>query len=50
MPENRVEREYRVRVYGRFDDDKLLKVRQGAIISGQQYGPFWVKTTIFTEN
>ena len=33
--------EYRVRVFGRFDDKKLEKVREGAIIDGEQYGPFW---------
>ena len=42
LPFNEVQRDYRVRVYGRFDDKKLLKIRDGAIINGEQYGPFWV--------
>jgi len=32
-----------VRVYGRFDDRKLESIRRGAIIDGEQYGPFWAE-------
>lgn len=41
LPENKIERKYRVRVYGRFNDEKLLKIRAGAVINGKQYGPFY---------
>jgi len=41
LPLNKVERSYRVRVFGRFDEDKLSKIRKGAVIKGVQYGPFW---------
>ena len=53
LPSNKVERvsliqklfltffqEYRVRVYGRMNDEKLEKIREGSIINGEQYGPF----------
>lgn len=41
LPKNEIQRDYRVRVYGRFNDDKLVKIRNGAVIAGEQYGPFW---------
>jgi 23S rRNA pseudouridine2605 synthase len=41
LPKNEIQRDYRVRVYGRFTDEKLEKIRKGAVISGEQYGPFW---------
>jgi 23S rRNA pseudouridine2605 synthase len=41
LPLHRLERTYRVRVYGRFNDEKLAKIRKGAVINGVQYGPFY---------
>lgn len=40
MPSNKIQRTYRVRVHGRFDDKKLTGIRNGAVIKGIQYGPF----------
>ena len=40
-PESKLTREYRVRVYGRFTEEKLKKIREGATINGVKYGPFW---------
>jgi 23S rRNA pseudouridine2605 synthase len=41
MPSYRVERSYRVRVFGRmFNEDKLAKIRSGMIINGVKYGPY----------
>jgi 23S rRNA pseudouridine2605 synthase len=41
MPNNSVERQYRVRVFGRtFDDVKLAKIRKGFVSQGRQYGPY----------
>lgn len=42
LPINEIKRDYRVRVNGRFNDTKLLDIRRGAVIDGEQYGPFWV--------
>ena len=39
-PESKLERTYRVRVYGRFSDEKLAKIREGCVINGVRYGPF----------
>lgn len=40
-PSNRIERAYRVRVFGRtFNEDKLLSIRKGFMMSGRQYGPY----------
>ena len=50
LPENQIQRTYRVRVYGRFDEEKLKKIRAGAIIKGKQYGPFWVNFFIPKRN
>ena len=33
---------YEVKVFGRFTDEKLLKIRAGAIIKGVKMGPFFV--------
>ena len=41
LPSNKIERTYRVRVFGNLDEDKLVKIRKGAVINGVQYGPFW---------
>mmetsp|Transcript_19742 Transcript_19742/g.14190 ORF Transcript_19742/g.14190 Transcript_19742/m.14190 type:complete len:151 (+) Transcript_19742:630-1082(+) len=44
MPNHRVERSYRVRVFGRmFDDEKLKKIRQGFRMNGRQFGPYIVE-------
>lgn len=41
LPSYRLERAYRVRVFGRmFDEDKLKKIRQGTTINGIKYGPY----------
>lgn len=42
LPASKIERQYRVRVYGNFTEDILLKIRQGATIGGIKYGPYWV--------
>lgn len=36
------EYEYELKVFGRFSDEKLLKIRTGAIIKGVKMGPFFV--------
>lgn len=41
LPLHKLERTYRVRVYGRFNDEKLANIRKGAVINGVQYGPFY---------
>ena len=33
---------YEIKVFGKFDEDKLKKIREGAIIKGKQMGPFFV--------
>lgn len=40
-PQNKLERTYRVRVYGRFSEEKLAKIREGCVINGMRYGPFY---------
>ena len=41
MPSNRIERAYKVRVFGRtFDDVKLNKIRAGCTMGGRKYGPY----------
>lgn len=34
---------YEVKVFGRFSDEKLLKIRTGAVIKGVKMGPFFVR-------
>ena len=41
LPLHKLERTYRVRVYGRFTDEKLASIRKGAVINGVKYGPFY---------
>ncbi len=41
LPSSKLERTYRVRVYGRFTDEKLAKIREGCVINGVKYGPFY---------
>lgn len=41
LPENKMERSYRVRVFGRLDEAKLAKIRAGCVIKGVRYGPFY---------
>ena len=41
LPLNKIQRSYRVRVYGRFSEERLVKIREGAVIKGVRYGPFW---------
>ncbi|EAR97905.2 tRNA rRNA pseudouridine synthase, putative (macronuclear) [Tetrahymena thermophila SB210] len=43
QPESNIYRQYRVRVQGELDERKLLKLRQGTVINGVQYGPFNVE-------
>jgi 23S rRNA pseudouridine2605 synthase len=43
LPETKLERTYRVRVYGTFTEEKLKKIRDGMTIAGVKYGPYWVK-------
>lgn len=46
LPSNKIERAYRVRVFGRtFDDLKLQKIRNGTIMNGRQYGPYTVEVS-----
>ena len=40
--ENQYEYIYELKVFGRFTDEKLLKIRAGAIIKGKKMGPFYV--------
>ena len=40
--EDKFEYIYEVKVFGRFDNEKLLKIRTGAIIKGVKMGPFFV--------
>lgn len=41
LPSSRIERDYKVRVFGRtFDDTKLAKIRNGCTINGVRYGPY----------
>lgn len=41
LPHHKLERVYRVRVFGRMTEEKLANIRKGAVIKGVQYGPFW---------
>jgi len=43
LPESRVQRMYRVRVYGALDEQKLEKIRKGALMNNIQYGPYWAE-------
>ena len=36
------EYDYEVKVFGRFTNEKLLKIRTGAVIKGVKMGPFFV--------
>ena len=41
LPSYRLERSYRVRVFGRmFNEEKLQKIRQGMVMNGRKYGPY----------
>lgn len=43
MPHYAVERQYRVRVFGRmFNEEKLRALRHGVTMNGQRYGPYIV--------
>ncbi|CAK70276.1 unnamed protein product (macronuclear) [Paramecium tetraurelia] len=42
LPETKLQRIYRVRVYGTFTEEKLKKIRNGLTIAGVNYGPYWV--------
>ena len=35
LPESKLIRKYRVRVFGRFDEKKLIGIRKGAVIKGK---------------
>ena len=44
MPHYSVERQYRVRIFGRmFNDVTLQKIRNGVVMSGRKYGPYTVE-------
>lgn len=44
MPNNSVERQYRVRVFGRmFDEHKLSQLRRGVVMNGRKYGPYVIE-------
>jgi len=44
MPHYSVERQYRVRIFGRmFNDVTLQKIRNGVVMSGRKYGPCTVE-------
>ena len=46
LPSYRIERAYKVRVFGRtFDDTKLAKIRAGCVMGGRQYGPYHTEVT-----
>ena len=40
--EKKYEYVYELKVFGRFTNEKLLKIRAGAIIKGVKMGPFFV--------
>lgn len=41
LPTYKLERQYRVRVFGRmFNEEKLAKIRGGMIMNGLKYGPY----------
>lgn len=42
LPETKIVRTYRVRVYGTFTEEKLRKIREGVTIKGEKYGPYWI--------
>lgn len=44
MPHYSVERQYRVRVFGRmFDENILRRLRDGVVMNGKKYGPYQVE-------
>lgn len=44
LPSYRLERSYRVRVFGRmFNEEKLRKIREGMVMNGKKYGPYHVE-------
>lgn len=44
--QNKYEYTYELKVFGRFNDEKLLKIRRGAIIKGVKLGPFFVSLIV----
>ena len=43
LPTFKIERAYKVRVFGRtFDDVKLGKIRAGCVMNGRRFGPYVV--------
>lgn len=46
LPHFKIERAYRVRVFGRtFDDQKLAKLRAGCTMSGRKFGPYIIEVS-----
>lgn len=46
LPHFKIERAYRVRVFGRtFDDSKLAKLRAGCVMNGRKFGPYVIEVT-----
>jgi 23S rRNA pseudouridine2605 synthase len=44
LPSYRLERQYRVRVFGRmFNEEKLRSIRAGTVMNGVKYGPYVVE-------
>jgi 16S rRNA U516 pseudouridylate synthase RsuA-like enzyme len=33
---------FEIKVFGKFDEEKLKSIRQGAVIKGKKMGPFFV--------
>jgi 23S rRNA pseudouridine2605 synthase len=44
LPSNKIERQYKVRVFSRtFDEKTLGKLRQGCVMGGRRYGPYIIE-------
>lgn len=44
MPHHSIERQYRVRVFGRmFNEQKLKQLRDGVTMAGRKYGPYSIE-------
>ena len=39
LPQNKLARVYKVRVYGKVNENKLLSLKKGAVVEGMHYGP-----------
>ena len=44
--EQAYEGQFEIKTFGRMDDKKISKIREGAIIKGKKFGPFFVSSKV----